>query len=439
MSSKGERNIVISILLVLLLHEIAFAQIKAFPIINESIPRVELKKYNGIVRIDIDGEKGDWPDNMKAYKVAVPLYGMPAPDSPKDLDVTAQMFMDEMNMYFYVDVIDEKLCFDDKRLGKLYWNDCVELIFSMGQTSSHVFLSKDENNAVVIEYKYNNLYFPYMADLLDIKASIKIAEDGYAVEAIIPLIVLEMSGWSNGKGMELNIFVWDDDDYGFDDTAVSWYLDQIPKYRDQVFHLVEFVENELSAPYDKRISLQSNITPERAEIYKRIGNAFSKVREGDWIQVEEIFRAGIKENPKYQYFIPMAKVNQGDMVGNTESLCEITNINNDSLVDVWLEKEQLYECEHTAYDYALTGQMDKAKVIFEAFLKSSKSKWKIMGYLGLGKCLMSQEKYLEAKTIYERAVELDSSNIMASFFLDAAKNGLKKSKIEKEIFEAFNK
>ena len=165
----------------------------------------------------IDGTIDAMWNDHGSENLGVKLFGGAKNTGPSDLSANYKATMDGTNIYFLVEVNDDKLVHDSP--DSTTWNDDkVEIYIDYGNDKSATYGNNDHSFGFV----YGNPIFYYgPGNGVGGKFSIKERTGGYVVEVSVP--------WSSiggipayGDFIGIEVMVSDDDDGGDRDSKISW-------------------------------------------------------------------------------------------------------------------------------------------------------------------------------------------------------------------------
>lgn len=204
-------------------------------LINSSVNAHGEEIYKTIYRqqrapIFIDGNLDDW-DVAAITSCKIEYYDQnyanayTKPKDENDLSAYFYCFADQFYLFFSVIVKDQTLIFNQARIGQDFFDDTVEICFSNIFLKSKIrkvwIGSSEKGNVKITGRTADNRSLPYLDPKLGITAALHVNQDGYQIEAAIPITALGLETIDENWLYTINIRIMDNDG-AQDKKLLSW-------------------------------------------------------------------------------------------------------------------------------------------------------------------------------------------------------------------------
>ncbi len=208
-------------------------------------------RVHGHAPLTVDGDFSDWDELSLIPREISQINRVSETERPRDgadLSASFRCLADDENLYIAVGVTDDTLVFGEEPPGRPFWDDCVEFLFygpATGTSALKIWISRDKNGNVKIEGRepVTNMSYPFIWEQEGVAAALVTHSTGYRAEAMIPLSVLELTGWRYGDALRMNVAVYDDDEGGMFESVLQW-----ADISDNAFNEVVFTEIAVPRP-----------------------------------------------------------------------------------------------------------------------------------------------------------------------------------------------
>ncbi|MFA6470684.1 MAG: sugar-binding protein [Candidatus Latescibacterota bacterium] len=362
------------------------------PLSIQAVETLNSVYFEGAAPIVVDGDLSDW-----AFVTSGPVpvtntisnWWNKKPDSeiiiksPEDLSGSFQCFYDSYNLYVTVKVTDDKFMSGREPFAFNLFDDCVEISFNgdsdqwyqAGNYGQLRVYADDKTGKTYVEM--SGLFppwetYPYIWEELGVKAVLKQNEQGYIVEAAIPIHILGWTAFEPNRQIGLNVKINDFDGNTDKDCALIWAKDS-NEDENQWHNLVSFTTS-VSQPIDSQPVSNSagdgkNIVavlgnPDEVQSFDSVKEIYHVYSQQDYSETERLLNLSSNNSYWKKFFLGNIRFNTKNYNESGQIMLSLSK----EVPDECLSRLALYKAGRA---YMRAGDKMKALDIFGEVLLST--------------------------------------------------------------------